>query len=259
MNTATVLDKKALAEHEGSEALKIKVPVRNMLIVAALMALIYIPYKVYQHKMAFAFGLDSFEDVFDTYWMNVLYFQLVALMALGVALVGWIWATRDRDLDNLAPEVELQRYMNLMAWLVMYLVTIYAIGVLFTEADASWHQVTVRDTDFTPTHIPLFYFCVPAFIVAGVSSFVWARTRLPEFANRISIPFVLIVAGPFMIMPNVGFNEWGHTFFYAEELFAAPIHWGFVVLGWSAMAAGGLVLQIIRRVSELTTLVKLDD
>ncbi|HBC56185.1 MAG TPA: hypothetical protein DCZ03_03395, partial [Gammaproteobacteria bacterium] len=34
---------------------------------------------------------------------------------------------------------------------------------------------------------------------------------------------------------------------------AAPIHWGFVVLGWGLFAFGGLLLQILNRVRVLTT------
>jgi methane/ammonia monooxygenase subunit C len=36
-----------------------------------------------------------------------------------------------------------------------------------------------------------------------------------------------------------------------EELFSAPLHWGFVVLGWSALALGGVLMQIVLRVNEL--------
>ena len=41
---------------------------------------------------------------------------------------------------------------------------IFAIIILglYTEADAAWHQVTVRDTDFTPTHIALYHFLLAA-------------------------------------------------------------------------------------------------
>jgi len=65
---------------------------------------------------------------------------------------------------------------------------------------------------------------------------------------------MLIVMGPMLIMPNLGFNEWGHTFFYAEELFAAPIHYGFVVLGWAFFGITGLLAQCLHRVFILTAL-----
>jgi len=54
-----------------------------------------------------------------------------------------------------------------------------------------------------------------------------------------------------MIMPNVGLNEWGHAFWFMEELFSAPLHWGFVVLGWTALGLGGVLIQITVRVNEL--------
>jgi methane/ammonia monooxygenase subunit C len=132
-------------------------------------------------------------------------------------------------------------------------------GSIYTEADAAWHQVTIRDTDFTPTHIGLFYFCLPLLVFWGAISFLYAHTRIPLFGNRISIPFAIVIGGAFMIMPNVGFNEWGHTFFYAEELFAAPIHYGFVLLGWSAFAAGGLLFQVLGRFVQLAAQLKAEE
>lgn len=36
-----------------------------------------------------------------------------------------------------------------------------------------------------------------------------------------------------------------------EEVFTAPLHWGFVVLGWTLVALGGVVVQVLQRVMEL--------
>ena len=36
-------------------------------------------------------------------------------------------------------------------------IIVYFAMDIYAEADAAWHQVTIRDTDFTPTHIVLFY------------------------------------------------------------------------------------------------------
>jgi methane/ammonia monooxygenase subunit C len=47
-----------------------------------------------------------------------------------------------------------------------------------------------------------------------------------------------------MILPNVGLNEWGHTFWFMEELFVAPLHYGFVFFGWLALAIAGVLLQV---------------
>jgi methane/ammonia monooxygenase subunit C len=100
----------------------------------------------------------------------------------------------------------------------------------------------------------LFYFAIPAALVGLTFGWMWVHTRIPEFTKRISVPLSLVVAGPILIMPNLGFNEWGHTFFYAEELFAAPIHWGFVALAWGIYALGGFAVQCVARIAELTRL-----
>lgn len=36
-----------------------------------------------------------------------------------------------------------------------------------------------------------------------------------------------------------------------EELFVAPLHWGFVFFGWMALAVFGVVLQILLNVKRL--------
>lgn len=230
-------------------------PWARFFLIMFFVGVVFTVYRVYQHATAFTVGLDYFSPEFQQYWMKLLYIQLPVLALTGAGIVGWIYLTRDRNLEKLEPVEELRRYFALLTQILVFASITYLTASPFTEADAAWHQVTVRDTDFTPTHIVLFYFAIPAFIIAGVSAFMYARTRLPQFANKVSLPFAMLVAGPIMIMPNLGLNEWGHTFFYAEELFAAPIHWGFVLLGWSAFATGGLLVQLLSRIVELTRIV----
>jgi methane/ammonia monooxygenase subunit C len=76
-------------------------------------------------------------------------------------------------------------------------------------------------------------------------------TRLPKFANSFSVPLIMVVLGPALILPNLGFNEWGHAFWLTEEIFTHPLHWGFVGLGWTGIALGGVLLQFCVRMSEL--------
>ncbi|MBI5257619.1 MAG: methane monooxygenase/ammonia monooxygenase subunit C [Burkholderiales bacterium] len=221
---------------------------------AGLVALcfVFLVYRIYQETTAFTHGLDYFSGEFQAYWMRLLYTQLVLVIGGGTGVLVWLWRTRERDFSRVGRREELRRLFVVSSMLLVFGTIFYITGSIYTESDAAWHQVTIRDTDFTPTHIGLFYFGVPVLVMWGFISFAYAHTRIPYFGGRISLPFAIIVAGAFMIMPNLGFNEWGHTFFYAEELFAAPIHWGFVMLGWSSFAAGGLLTQIATRVMELT-------
>jgi methane/ammonia monooxygenase subunit C len=223
--------------------------------VALAMALFGV-YRWYQQNYSFNVGLDYFEADFQTYWMRLFYIQIVAIGAIMVIGAPWIWFTRPKDPMAMSPQKELLIYYTILSFAAVGSVILVAVLGLFVEADAAWHQVTVRDTDFTPTHIGLFYFAIPLGAVGAILGVLWIHTRLPYFNNRFSLPLGMIAAAPVLIMPNLGLNEWGHTFFYAEELFAAPIHWGFVTLGWGLFAITGLVLQILARIRQLTALTK---
>jgi methane monooxygenase/ammonia monooxygenase subunit C len=161
--------------------------------------------------------------------------------------VGWIWVTRDRNLANLDPKLELKRYFYWMGWLVCYIWGVYYAGSYTLEQDAAWHQVIIRDTSFTASHIVAFYGTFPLYITCGVSSYLYAQTRLPLYNQATSFPLVAAVVGPMFILPNVGLNEWGHAFWFVDELFSAPLHWGFVTLGWCGLfgAGGGVAAQIV--------------
>jgi len=87
---------------------------------------------------------------------------------------------------------ELGVYILIFSAMGMLALLVPSILGLWVEADAAWHQVTIRDTDFTPTHIQLFYGVLPAGAVA-----------------------LVVASAPLLIIPNLGYNEWGHTFFYA--------------------------------------------
>jgi methane/ammonia monooxygenase subunit C len=211
---------------------------------------IFVSVRLYQQFFAWTVGLDSTTPEFQTHWMRLLYAEFVAEGLAAAAIWGWLWKTRDRNLAALEPSEEIRRYLRLIGWLLMYVFAVYW-AEFFAEQDATWHQTVVRDTEFTPSHIPLFFGAMPVFIIMGVSSYLYARTRIPQFARGHSVPFLIAVAGPFMMLPNVGFNEWGHTFWIMEEIFSAPLHAGFVVFAWAALCLGGILMQGIPRIVEL--------
>jgi methane/ammonia monooxygenase subunit C len=215
------------------------------------MTAIYVGFRLYQGAYGVSAGLDSSEPAFDAHWMRLLYLEVGFLALVFPTLWGYLWVTRDRHLDAIAPKEELTRYFTLTMWISIYTFGVYWAGSYFAEQDNSWHQVAVRDTPFTANHIIEFYFNFPFYILMGGSAWLYARTRLPLYAKGISVPLTLAVVGPFMIFVSVGFNEWGHTFWFREEFFAVPIHWGFVVGVWFALAVGGILLQQVNRITEL--------
>ena len=172
----------------------------------ALVALV----KWYQHAFSWTVGLDSFSDEFQVYWMRIFYAQIIGLPLLGAIGAAWLWLTRDRDIQNLPARDELARFYAMFSILVVAAIALISALGLLTEADAAWHQVVVRDTDFTPTHIFLFYLGIPAGLGGLAMAWIWVHTRLPYFANRVSLPLSLAIIGFMMAGPVVAFNEWAH-------------------------------------------------
>jgi methane/ammonia monooxygenase subunit C len=61
------------------------------------------------------------------------------------------------------------------------------------------------------------------------------------------------IVGPLMILPNVGLNEWGHAFWFVDELFAAPLL-GLRDPGWCGLFGGtGVAAQIVARMPTCVT------
>jgi methane/ammonia monooxygenase subunit C len=216
-----------------------------------LLVALYGGARTYQQLFSWSMGTDSTSPEFDRYWMTLLYGELIVAAILGPCIWLYVWLTRDRHLDQLGPHQELRRYFTLTGLLTCYVFAVYATASFFGEADGAWHQVVVRDTSFTASHIILFYLTIPVYIICGFTSYLYAMTRLPQFARGLSLAFTTGVAGPFLILPNLGYNEWGHLFWMTEEFFGAPLHWGFVVLGWSALGLVGTLLQVVHRMVEL--------
>jgi len=205
----------------------------------------------YEGVYGWAAGLDSFAPEFEVYWMNFLYTEIILEVMTASILWGYIWKTRDRNVMSITPREELRRHFTHWIWLIMYAWAIYFGASYFTEQDGTWHQTIVRDTDFTPSHIIEFYLSYPIYIITGMAALLYAKTRLPHYQNGLSLQYLVAVVGPFMILPNVGLNEWGHTFWFMEELFVAPLHYGFVFFGWAALGVMGVVNTEMDALSKL--------
>ena len=192
---------------------------------------------VFQRLFGYSHGLDSMTPEFENVWMNLWRFNVVSNIIYSSAIFGWLWSTRDRNIANVDPKTELKRYFYWMMWLACYVFGVYWAGSYTLEQDASWHQVIIRDTSFTASHIIAFYFTFPLYITMGVRLSV-CDDAVAAVQQGGVVPVVGAIVGPMMILPNVGLNEWGHAFWFVDELFAAPLHWGFVTLGWCGLFGG---------------------
>jgi methane/ammonia monooxygenase subunit C len=224
---------------------------RTFMIGGAILAAILIGLRLYEEVFGWSMGLDSFSDEYRTYWHTLLVVSIPASLLAAVVVAGYMWRTRDRNLDAIAPTEELRRYHVLTQWLALYGLSLFTALSFFTEQTAVWHMTAVRDCDFTPSNIVTFYISYPMFVVFGIAAYAYAVTRLPFFSKGYSLPFIVLLIGTFMTIPNVGFNEWGHTFWVLDEGFASPLHWGFAFFGWMALGCFGVALQILARLREL--------
>ncbi len=247
----TVLAKPSLATAQAAPAKKFPIDFRMFALGAVVMVAVYVGYRVIQQYYGLTIGLDSTEPIYQDTWMRLFWIQLPVLFGFAGLVQVYLFFTRDKNVENVAPEVELKRYMALTMWLVLYSFSFYWTGSFFAEGDGNWHQTVLRDTPITPSHIVLFYACIPIYLTLGVGSFVYAMTRLPDFSRGISLMHVFTVVGPFLILPNLGYNEWGHAYWLTEEIFSHPLHWGFVVMGWNALGLAGVLMQIIGRMKVL--------
>jgi methane/ammonia monooxygenase subunit C len=231
---------------------KIWSPVPLVAMVGIVFALVG-AWRWYQQVEGFASGLDATEAVFWEKWMPLWYLNCALAAISQVTIPLYFWFTRDKALAKITPAVELKRYFVLFAMLVTMTMT-QTIAIIFGAVDAAWHQVVVRDTSLTPSHIVLFFGLVPLFTGFALCAFFYSLTRIPQYAEKISIALVIAVAAPFMVLPSVAYNEWGHAYWLMEELFIAPLHWGFVALAWGFMAMLGVLGQSLPRVLELCRL-----
>ena len=224
---------------------------KPMWIGLGVMTVFYMIVRVYEQIFGWRAGLNSFAPEFQTYWLSVLWTEIPLELVAGIGLAGYLWKTRTRDMASVTPRQEMRAIIVNIQWLVVFAMAIYWGASFFTEQDATWHMTVIRDTDFTPSHILEFYLSYPIYSIVAVGAFFHAKTRIPFFSKGYSLAYLIVSIGPFMIIPNVGLNEWGHTFWFMEELFVAPLHWGFVFFGWMALAVFGVVLQLLARVRAL--------
>jgi len=239
------------ARQEMAAETKSRLSLKTLLIGAPLLIGFVVFLRFYEQIFGWSSGLDSFAPEFQLYWGNLLGVGPSATLLGAVGLAAYLWRTRDRKLDELTPAEEIGRYFTLVQWLVLFALALYFGLSFFTEQTAVWHMTAVRDTDFTPSNIVTFYVAYPLYVAIGVGAYFYAVTRLPYFSKGYSLPFVILVVGTFMTIPNVGFNEWGHTFWFMDEGFAGPLHWGFVFFGWMALGVFGVALQILARLRAL--------
>lgn len=221
--------------------------------VAAVTALAVV-WRVYQQIWAFKNGLDSHTTEFNYYWIGLAVANMTLLPAGAAAWYAWMWTSAKRMPKQITRAEEGRRLWTLWVLIAAFCTAIFWGGSYFAEEDASWHQILTRDTAFTPSHDVLFYGVFPLMIYMAAGIFLYGRTRLPHiYATTKAIPWssLLIISGTVLLFFQVAMNEFGHSFFQAEEVFAAPLHWPFVLFGYLLAGTFAIWFETLPRIFEL--------
>jgi methane/ammonia monooxygenase subunit C len=83
----------------------------------------------------------------------------------------------------------------------------------------------------------MFYLFFPLGITITVGTYLYGRYWLPKiYGAEKGFPwsFFFLIAASVTEMAQVAMNEWGHSLWITEEIFAVPFHWPFVWYGWLA-------------------------
>ena len=197
-------------------------------------------YEVYEYFFAWKTGLDAASPEFFLTWKIPLLVGLIGITVFTLGWWGWIVRTGKTIAQNVSHAEEVRRIAVFWALIGMTSVVLYVEASFWPNWDGAWHQTAVRDTAFTPAHIPMFYLYFPMGITFTVGTYLYGRTRLPKvYGADKGFPwsFALLIAAAVTEMMQVAMNEWGHSLWITEEIFAVPFHWPFVLYGW---LAGGI-------------------
>lgn len=155
------------------------------------------------------------------------------LAEAGFALMLWRRIVRTRDPAHIATadnDKRMPQAFLLTIWLGLDLLMVIAGGGILAHMDAPWLQLST--SSISPAHLVTFITVMPAYIVFGVSSWLFARTRLPEFAKGNFDHFVIVTIAPFMFLPALDPQDLTHSLDPSSNLYLV-IYW-VVTIAWTA-------------------------
>src|SRR5208283_214212 len=125
----------------GTDAI---VDLKGMWIGLAVLNVFYLIVRIYEQIFGWRAGLDSFAPEFQTYWLSILWTEIPLELVSGIALAGYLWKTRIRDMSAVTPRQEMRAIVDNAKWLTAYAVAIYWGASFFTEQDGTWHMTVIR-------------------------------------------------------------------------------------------------------------------
>lgn len=203
----------------------------------------------------FTAGLDAASPEFTRRYWSLFWVELISIGLFTGVWFGWLIRTgREVVKQPYTREEEVRRIAVLWSLVGATSLTIAIMASFWPNWDGAWHQTMVRDTAFTPTHIPMFYFWFPLAVTLSVGTYFYGRFRIPEvYGAHKGFPwsFFLLISAAVLEVLEVAFNEWGHSLWISEEFFAVRFHWPFVLYGWLAAGMFAVWGETILRLLEI--------
>ena len=205
----------------------------------------------YISRYAWTVGIDASTPEFTKYFRSLVWAELITIGAGTGLWWGWLVRTGRHLVDQkVTADEEVRRIAVFWGLIAMTSLTLYVMASFWPNQDGSWHQTAIRDTALTPSHIPMFYFWFPAGITMTIGTYLYGRYWLPKvYGAEKGFPwsFAFLIAASVTEMMQVAFNEWAHSLWILEEIFAAPFHWPFVFYGWLSAGIFALWAETIIR------------
>ena len=207
--------------------------------------------RIWQQGNAWTIGIEAASPEFNTTYRALFYAEVTA--ATVVTLWWWTYLIRkgrqivDKPVTH---DVEVRRIAKFWGLIATISVELTIMASFWPNQDGSWHQTAVRDTALTPAHIPMFFLFFPFGITLTVGTYLYGRYWLPKvYGAEKGFPwsFFFLIAASVTEMAQVAMNEWGHSLWITEEIFAVPFHWPFVFYGWLAAGIFALWAETIIR------------
>jgi methane/ammonia monooxygenase subunit C len=211
--------------------------------------------RIWEQSTAWTVGINAASDEFATSFLALF---IAEVLAVTIATVLW-WGTlvrKGREVVKVEAthEEEVRRIAKFWGLIGTTCVIVYIMGSFWPNMDGSWHQTAVRDTALTPAHIPMFFLFFPLAITFSVGMYLYGRYWLSKvYGAAFGFPwsFFLVIAAAVTEMAQVAMNEWGHSLWITEEIFAVPFHWPFVLYAWLASGIFALWAETIIRLLQI--------
>lgn len=230
---------------------------RTMFVACAALTASFIGLRIYQGYFAWynEAGLNAASSGFRTYWFSLFIIELLLVGLITIGWWGWLVQTGKKLVDKpITRNEEVRRIAVFWSLIGATSLTLYFMASFFPNQDGVWHQTAVRDTALTPSHIVMFFWAFPLGITMTVGTYLYGRYRLPKvYGADKGFPwsFFLLIAASVTEMMQVAMNEWGHSLWITEEIFAAPFHWPFVTYGWLASGIFALWAETLSRLLQI--------